>query len=260
MERKTDTAETVPLSVARLHNAGGHADVLLVCEHASNYIPDHLDNLGLEQDALNSHVAWDPGALAVARNMSRIMDAPLVASTVSRLVYDCNRPPKAADAMPKHSEVFDIPGNANLNTEQIADRVETVYEPFRSLLADTIANATSPPVLVTLHSFTPVYLGKPRAVEIGLLHDRDKRLANAMLDLAPAHTDLNTQRNNPYGPKDGVTHTLKLHALPNGLLNVMIEVRNDLIATKTAQEEIAKMLAGLVTQAVAALETAPEAT
>jgi len=243
---------------AVLLNETGTAPVLLVCEHAANHIPAHLDHLGLDPSARISHVAWDPGAMAVATQMSQIMDARLVASTVSRLVYDCNRPSDAAGAMPERSELFDIPGNIGLSDAQKADRVATVYEPFRRLLAGTIAASQTPPVLVTIHSFTPLYMGKSRAVEIGILHDSDRRLADAMLDLAPTHTKLNTLRNAPYGPDDGVTHTLKLHALPNGLLNVMIEVRNDLIADETTRLAMAKTLASLIKDALATLTNQTE--
>ncbi|WP_428544797.1 N-formylglutamate amidohydrolase [Profundibacter sp.] len=251
MGRLIDENDLEGTPAAVVHNAEGNGQVLLVCEHAANRIPTALDNLGLDEATRLNHIAWDPGALAVAQEISHILDARLVASTVSRLVYDCNRPPEAPGAMPKHSEVFDIPGNRNLSNAEKAARVATVYEPFRTLLADTIATSPKPPVMVTIHSFTPVYLGEQRDVEIGILHDSDTRLADAMLDLAPKHTELNARRNDPYGPDDGVTHTLKLHALPNGLMNVMIEVRNDLIATADQQQAIAKMLAELITGALA---------
>ena len=259
MGRLIDESDLEGTAAAVLHNADGNGQVLLVCEHAANRIPAALDNLGLDEATRLSHIAWDPGALAVAQEISCLLDARLVASTVSRLVYDCNRPPEAPGAMPGRSEVFDIPGNRNLSDTEKAARVATVYEPFRTLLADTIASFPAPPVLVTIHSFTPVYQGKQRDVEIGILHDSDTRLADAMLDLAPKHTELNAQRNDPYGPGDGVTHTLKLHALPNGLMNVMIEVRNDLIATAGQQKAMAKMLAGLITDAVACTEHETEA-
>ncbi len=259
MGRKNNPEKSGDTSAAVMLNETGTAPVLLVCEHASNHIPAHLDHLGLPPSTRISHIAWDPGAMAVATHMSRIMDARLVASTVSRLIYDCNRPPKAVGAMPERSEQFDIPGNVGLTNAQKTDRVATVYEPFQTLLTETIATAPIPPVLVTIHSFTPVYMGKSRAVEIGILHDSDTRLADAMLDLAPAHTELNTQRNAPYGPEDGVTHTLKLHALPNGLLNVMIEVRNDLITDEASQLAMAKTLANLINDALAALTNQPEA-
>jgi predicted N-formylglutamate amidohydrolase len=105
-------------------------------------------------------------------------------------------------------------------------------------------------VIVTIHSFTPVYHGQHRAVEIGVLHDSDARLADAMLDIAGRHTPLNVLRNAPYGPQDGVTHTLKEHAIRSGHLNVMIEIRSDLIETQRQQTDMAAMLAGWIAAAV----------
>jgi predicted N-formylglutamate amidohydrolase len=166
-------------------NPEGRSSVVVVCEHASNHIPTSYSDLGLTGDALQSHAAWDPGAMPVAKGIALRMDATLVASGVSRLVYDCNRPPEAPDAMPAKSEVFVIPGNTNLTTTQRKDRIKTIYEPFRMGLADAIATKSSP-IVVTIHSFTPVYDGQRRSVEIGVLHDSDERLANAMLEIAPA--------------------------------------------------------------------------
>ena len=110
-------------------------------------------------------------------------------------------------------------------------------------------------MLVTVHSFTPVYHGRPRAVEIGVLHDADSRLADALLDTAAAHTTADVQRNAPYGPGDGVLHTLHEHALPHGLLNVMLEIRNDPIADAPAQRSMAYMLAGWRSDAFTRVDT-----
>ncbi len=89
----------------------GEEPVLLVCEHASQRLPERIGSLGLSPDALSSHIAWDPGALAVCRLLSAALDATLVYQRFSRLVYDCNRPPEAESAMPQTSEIFAIPGN-----------------------------------------------------------------------------------------------------------------------------------------------------
>ncbi|SLN14604.1 N-formylglutamate amidohydrolase [Pseudoruegeria aquimaris] len=231
---------------AALLNPDGAGPFLLACEHASWRIPEEFAGLGLTEEARRSHVAWDPGALEVAAHMARILDAPLVISTVSRLVYDCNRPPYAHDAMPARSERFTIPGNAAVTREERTRRTRTYYEPFRDLLEETLRGFRQPPVLVTVHSFTPTYNGETRAVELGILHDEDSRLADRMLDLAPAFTAMNTQRNAPYSPADGVTHTLKQHGILNGLLNVMLEIRNDLIATPGTQAAVAEDLARLL--------------
>jgi predicted N-formylglutamate amidohydrolase len=222
-------------------NAGAEASVVLVCEHASRDIPAHFDGLGLEAAAFESHVAWDPGALSVARRMSDELDAVLVAGRVSRLVYDCNRPPEAPGAMPAQSEIFAIPGNATLDEAARAERVKRYYEPFRATLAATIKRVDAP-VIVTVHSFTPIYHGRPRAVEIGILHDSDTRLADAMLAVAADHTDLKVERNEPYGPQDGVTHTLKEHGLVHGHPHVMLEIRNDLITTEAEQQQMGEVI------------------
>ena len=234
---------------ARILNSDGRSSVVLVCEHASSFIPDAFENLGVAEEFRQSHVAWDPGALAVAERMARNLDAKLVVSGVSRLVYDCNRPPEAPDAMPTRSEVVDIPGNADLSDAARAARVATFYEPFRALLAQTVSQ-TEAPVIVTVHSFTPVYHGKPRAVEIGVLHDADSRLADSMIANANGQTGAKVERNEPYGPEHGVTHTLREHALPGGHLNVMLEIRNDLIAAPERQAGMADMISAWVTNAL----------
>ena len=222
---------------------------MLVCEHASNFIPAELDNLGLDEAAIDSHIAWDPGALAVAREMSAILDAPLVAQRVSRLVYDCNRPPEAQSAMPAESEIYVVPGNVGLSAADRRARIERYYVPFRDALASLVDRrvaAGGRPAIVTIHSFTPVYRGVARNVEIGVLHDADTRLADAILAAGAAHGGRVMRRNEPYGPADGVTHTLIEHALPRGLLNAMIEVRNDLIREAGEQAAMAALLSDLV--------------
>jgi predicted N-formylglutamate amidohydrolase len=243
---------TAPAPLVR--NRQGRSSVVLVCEHACNFVPPELAGLGLDAATLNAHIAWDPGALAVAEAMSAQLDAVLVSAQVSRLVYDCNRPPSAADAMPARSEVFDVPGNVGLSQAERDERTALVYEPFRQALAAVVeGRLAGPAALVTMHSFTPVYRGVSRDVELGILCDSDERLAEAMLRLAPAHTTLDVRKNEPYGPADGVTHTLKEHGLVHGLPNVMLEIRNDLIATPSQQAAMAAMLCGLVGDAMQAV-------
>ncbi len=152
--------------------------------------------------------------------------------------------------MPVTSEIYDIPGNRGLSAEERQARVEEIYLPFTSGLRDLIAErreAGRTPVLVTMHSFTPVYFGRYRTVEIGILHDSDSRLADRMLAAAErSHSAYIVRRNEPYGPADGVTHTLIQHGLKNGLANVMIEVRNDLIRTESGARVVADFLKGLL--------------
>ena len=233
-------------------NPNGTSALVLVCEHASAHMPDAYNHLGLPPAARAAHIAWDPGALAVAERMSDLLDARLVAATQSRLIYDCNRPPDAAGAMPAKSEVYEIPGNTGLSDADRQARIDGVYTPFHTAVSDTLSGVAAP-VLLTVHSFTPVFHGKPRSVEIGLLHDRDSRFADAMLDVADDHTTHVVERNAPYGPDDGVTHTLQRHALPHGHPNVMVEVRNDLIQSEAQQTAMGDILARWVCAAHAHL-------
>lgn len=241
----SDEAEPVVVE-----NPLGKGRVLLVCEHASHTLPARFGTLGLSEEVRKSHIAWDPGALAVTRLLSASLDATIVYQNYSRLIYDCNRPPESTSAMPVSSEIYDIPDNTDLSEAERFARTAALYIPFQTRVSDLIANRNDV-VLVTMHSFTPVYHGKRREVEIGLLHDKDARLVDAMLDHIEGK-DFRVERNEPYGPEDGVTHTLRLHALPNGLLNVMIEVRNDLIQNEEGQRAAAGFLSGLLTKAIAA--------
>ncbi len=225
-------------SAVDLHGTGRPGPALILCEHASNHIPARYEGLGLDRKDRDSHAAWDPGALAVAQHLSDALNSPLIASAVSRLVYDCNRPPEAPSAMPEKSELIDVPGNKNLTKAQRQERVDTVYTPFCDAVTAQIT-ARKPEILITMHSFTPVYYGKPRVCEIGILHDDDTRLADVMLAHAHLTPHLRVERNVPYGPEDGVTHSLKLHGLDHSLPNVMIEIRNDLIASPGQQKAMA---------------------
>ena len=120
---RTSIKNLTTRGVVEVINPSGRGDFVLVCEHASNTVPAALNNLGLTGDVLDTHIAWDPGALRVARAMARLLDAPLVAPRVSRLVYDCNRPPDAPHAIPLRSEAVDIPGNAGLGEHERRERV-----------------------------------------------------------------------------------------------------------------------------------------
>ncbi len=233
-------------------NTSGRSEFILVCEHASAHIPARYGGLGLSEETATSHAAWDPGAYGVARNLSQILEAPLVASTVSRLVYDCNRPPESPTAIREISERHEIPGNRNLTPAQRAERIATVYRPFEAALS-ALLDSRDTGILVTLHSFTPVFHGETRQVQLGILHDADSALADKMLERASEHCTLRTERNAPYGPEDEVTHTLKHHALPRGWMNVMLEIRNDMIETPLQQNLVAREIAALLLDARNAL-------
>lgn len=243
-------------AAVEISNPEGSGAALILCEHASNHFPAQFGKLGMQAADQESHAAWDPGARAIALHLSHMLDAPMVASRVSRLVFDCNRPPEAASAMPEKSELIEVPGNRNLTDAQRQKRVNEVYRPFCDAVSDVIKarqNAGMQTVLITVHSFTPIYFGQQRSVEIGILHDDDTAMADAMLANAQSLSHRRVERNQPYGPQDGVTHSLQLHGMANGLANVMLEVRNDLLRSPDDETAMAEELLVLIRPALATL-------
>ncbi len=236
-------------SAALVENPRGKAPVVLICEHASRQLPGFIDSLGVDENIMSSHIAWDPGAAVLSRLMSEVLDAPLILQRYSRLVYDCNRSFEAADAIVEKNDGVVIPENTGLSGAQRQRRYDVVYQPFHEAVQGVIAGCCHPAV-VTIHSFTPVYQGLHRDFELGVLHDSDARLADALLAQAPLNTDFRMARNEPYSARDGATHTLLRHGVKQNLLNVMFEVRNDLICDSVSQKRWAHRLSNLITTAL----------
>lgn len=237
-------ADHLPQVAVREGN--GSAPVLLVCEHASNALPARFGTLGLDDEARVSHIAWDLGALDLARGLATRFGAPLIRAAVSRLVFDLNRPPDAPDAIPERSELTDIPGNMGLSTSARQTRIDQIHKPWTAALRSAV-ETVRPAALISIHSFTPIFAGTPRSTEIGIIHDRDARLASAVIARS---RHLGWERNRPYGPADGVTHTLKTYAEPLGIHPLMIEVRNDLLKGPEAVDRVAAGLASVIIPAL----------
>ncbi|HEY8384089.1 MAG TPA: N-formylglutamate amidohydrolase [Microvirga sp.] len=242
--------------VARLDNPAGRSPVLLICEHASNRLPERYGTLGLDAAALQSHIAWDPGALGVAQGLARLLDAPLIHATVSRLVLDLNREPSAEDSITTLSERTAVPGNEGLGPDERARRVRDVYDAFHKAVDAFVA--TRPPAMplkavISVHSFTPVYRDVARPWHVGLIHEADRRMALSVEAGLKADPALVVGMNEPYSPADRVFHTLDRHAVRRGLAPLMIEIRNDLIRSPQDQESWAGRLAPLIAQALGAV-------
>jgi predicted N-formylglutamate amidohydrolase len=238
----------VPSSSVRTTNRKGRSPVVLLCDHASNFIPDTFGTLGLERSELARHIAWDPGAAPVAQRMAAALDAVLIESRVSRLVIDCNRPLDAPDLIPAVSESTPIPGNARLSAEERAERVALAYAPFHteidSVVSERLADGRETR-LVSIHSFTPVYKRVARPWHIGIIHDDDQRLAAPLIAALSALKGVTVGVNEPYSPADRVYHTLERHARSRGLACAMIEIRNDEISATAGQRKWADLLTGI---------------
>lgn len=212
-------------------NADGRSPFVLACDHASNRFPEPYGDLGLTPHQRLMHIAWDPGAAAVALQLSDLLDAPLVASTVSRLVIDCNRRHDAPDLIPVMSERTEIPGNVGIGDNERAARIGAFHEPFHTALEQVLEGrkaAGIPTVLVTVHSFTPVYKDVSRPWPIGLIHAHDEGFTAALRDaLVDDEAGLNVGWNEPYSALNGVTYTLEHHGEDRGLEATMIEIRHN---------------------------------
>lgn len=228
-----------------LENAAGRGPAVIVCDHASNWVPPALGDLGLAPAQLDRHIAWDPGALQVAQHLARLLDAPLVHATVSRLVLDVNRDPTHAGSVVTMSEDTRIPGNIELCAHERARRVREIYEPYHRCLEQTVEAQVArhgSAQLISIHSFTPVYRGQRRPWHIGVLSEQDRRMAQPLLELLRADSELEVGDNEPYAPTDGVYHTLGKHGTARGLRSVLLELRADLVSDGPSQARWAHRL------------------
>jgi predicted N-formylglutamate amidohydrolase len=227
-------------------NAAGRSPFLLTSDHYGRLIPGALGDLGVAASELTRHIAWDIGIAGVADALSKELDAHLIAQRYSRLVIDCNRPPQAASSIPRISEATIIPGNEGLNGDAAAVRRREIFDPYHRRIDEVIERRLRdgrPTVLVSLHSFTPVYAGIARPWHIGTLYHRDTRLPPPLLKLLRAEPDLVVGDNEPYAVSDETDYTIPVHGEARGLMNSGIEIRQDLIADRAGQRQWADRLA-----------------
>ncbi len=225
-------------------NADGKGNAVLVCDHASNRVPRRLEMLGLDAASFISHIAWDPGAAAVARRLSDLLDAPLVLSGYSRLVIDCNRPLDSPESIPAQSDGVPVPGNQLLTPEDRALRVEGLFNPYHDAIRGVLNfRAGRPGLLLSIHSFTAVLDGQRRPWSIGLTYGRDRRLASLILDAMNRDANLVVGDNQPYSIDDSSDYTIPIHGEARGLPHVLIEIRQNMITTQADATEWAMRLA-----------------
>jgi predicted N-formylglutamate amidohydrolase len=242
-----DPDEPDPVAI---HRPEGRSPYLLTCDHAGRLLPRRLGDLGIPSFELERHIGWDIGAAGLTRQMAQRLDAIAIRQAYSRLVCDCNRPPDAPDFVTRISENTHIPGNRDLTPADIAARHEEIWRPYHEAIAgllDARKAAGRPTLLVAMHSFTPVYKGKARPWHVGLLYNRDRRLADAirpLLQAAQVPTDsghaeagkpLVVGDNEPYRLTDETDYTVPAHGEKRGLVSLEIEVRQDLIASPQGQ-------------------------
>jgi predicted N-formylglutamate amidohydrolase len=228
-------------------NESGTAPAVICCDHASNRVPRSLGDLGAVAATMSRHIAYDIGAAGVARALAGRLDAPAMLSSYSRLVIDINRDP---DDFTSIREIYDgtvIAGNRRLDAVERRQRAQLIFHPYQEALAQALddkAAQVAHPALISVHSCTDVYKGWSRPWHIGVLSNRDRRMAEPVIAaLRTAHPDLTIGDNKPYSGLDAFGYTVETHALPQGRPNVLFEIRQDLIRTEEGQQRFAGILA-----------------
>jgi len=238
--------DVAPLEVA---GPDGPSPFLIICDHAGRLIPRSLGTLGLPAAELERHIAWDIGAAGVARRLGAALGAHTVWQRYSRLVIDCNRPLDAPDSIAPRSEQTVIPGNQHVAPAAAEARARAIFHPYhdeiRTALDRRQAQGRST-VLVAMHSFTPVFLEVPRPWQIGVLYNRDSRVAKPLLRALRDEGDLVVGDNQPYAVGDLTDYSVVNHGERRGIPHVEIEIRQDLIADEGGQEAWAARLARLL--------------
>lgn len=239
----------------RILNPDASTPLLLVCDHAGKAVPTALHGLGVPSVELGRHIGWDIGAAAVTEGLVRRLDARAVLSVYSRLVVDCNRWPDSPTLMPAISDGTPVPANQDLSETARALRMEALYQPYHDAIADQrtrIQAQGQVPVLISIHSFTPHMNGFQRPWQVGVLWNRDGRLALPMLAALRAEGDLTVGDNEPYSARTGTDFTIIHHGEAANLPVLMLEIRQDLIGDQAGADAWADRLARLLPGVIAA--------
>lgn len=227
-----------------IYNQDGDPAILLVCDHASNHTPAEYNRLGLPAREFERHIAFDIGAALITRALARRLDAPAVLAGFSRLLIDPNRGVDDPTLIMKLSDGAIIPGNRHVDQTETERRIQRFYQPYHDAIAARITAARAAgilPALLSMHSFTPVFHAHSRPWQVGILWDQDGRLALPLLEALRQDSNLCVGDNLPYSG-ELVGDSMYRHGTKGGLAHVLIELRQDLIATSAMAEAWAERL------------------
>ena len=236
-------SDPAPFALERA-DAGSH--FVLVCDHAGRRIPDRLGRLGLREDVLATHIAWDIGIADTSRRLAAKLDAVLVTQTYSRLVIDANRPLASPESIVTLSGSHAVSGNERLSDADRAQRAQEIFDPYHDCIRGVLDRREKEgrtTLLVAMHSFTPVFLDRPRAWHAGVLYNRDARFARRVLTEMRRGGRWVVGENEPYAASDATDYTIVVHGEQRGLAHVELEVRQDLLTDAHGREEWADRLA-----------------
>lgn len=220
------------------------AGILLLCDHAQNTVPDEYGDLGVPAAQFERHIGYDIGARAVTMELARRLNAPACLSTFSRLLIDPNRGEDDPTLIMRLSDGAVVPGNAAVDATERRRRIDLFHKPYHDLIdaaLDRMMAVAPAPVIISIHSFTPVWRGVPRPWHVTVLWDSDPRAVDPMLAGLRAQADLVVGDNEPY---DGALEndTMYRHATKRGLSQALLEIRQDLIGDNRGAMEWADRL------------------
>ena len=233
---------------AAAENSGARSPFLLVCDHAGRAVPRRLGTLGLPLAAFDRHIAWDIGALVLARRLGEALDACLIHQAYSRLVIDCNRAPGHPQSILAEADGWLVAGNRDLSPAARAARRLEVFEPYHARIGAELDErmARAPPtLLVCVHSFTPRMGGQDRPWHLGVLHLGDSPASDALLDALRAEPGLVVGDNEPYA-MDGTDFTAPHHGRARGHDAVELEIRQDLLEDPASARRMAELFTRLL--------------
>lgn len=223
-----------------------HSPILIVCDHASREVPKVLRGLDIDGQYFEQHIGHDIGAAGVSRMLAERLNATAVLAGFSRLVIDANRFLTAHDSIPSISDGIAIKGNERLTDIDKMLRVEELFIPYHYEINRAVSNIRqhfSMPLLMSVHSYTPVFQGFERPWEIGVLWEGDDGVASMLLDYLREHTPYHVGENEPYHACNPIGYTIKTHAETKGYPHILVEIRQDLIRDEKGQAEFASVFA-----------------
>ncbi|MEM7708279.1 MAG: N-formylglutamate amidohydrolase [Pseudomonadota bacterium] len=232
------------------------SNVVLICDHASKRIPNALDDLGLEYQNRERHIAWDMGAGPLTRYLSRRLGAVAVLANYSRLVMDLNRNPDSDDAYPSVSDITVVPANQNLSPEAQAIRRAALFDPYHNAIEtqlDAVRARGVCPALVAIHSYTQELLsgGGERPWHIGVLYDKDVRIAHRLIESLSRNPLVEVGDNEPYSGTHYHDYSIDTHGEAARIACCGIEVRQDLLATRESFNQWATILGDALAETLA---------
>ena len=227
----------------------GAGPLLFLCDHAGNRLPGGYGTLGLAPALFETHIAYDIGAAHVARALAAAFGAPAILGVFSRLLIDLNRGPDDPTLVMQLSDGSIVPGNRGITGQELSRRIADFHAPYHRAIAAVIAGLGATTVLISLHSFTPAWKGAKRKWDIGILWDKDGRLAQPLMARL-AEAGFAVGDNEPYsGALDG--DTLNRHGTRAGLPHVLIEIRQDLVDNQDSARALAARLKPILAAALA---------